>query len=377
MSVHACILGATGYGGGELLRLLSAHPDLGRIDGVSRSRAGQPFHAAHPNLRGISDGVFTSAPDWHALASAERPVLFAALPHGELARRWPGAWADIEAAGLSDRIVVIDLSADFRLQDAAAYGKHYDREHPCPDWLGQFRYGLPELWADTHVGAALSRRESVGATPSRRDDRGAKAPLPQLIANPGCFATAVQLALLPLAKLPDPGLIAVTGVTGSSGSGATPGDTAHHPTRAHDFRAYKLDGHPHLAEVEQMFALAGGGPRHVVFVPHSAPLVRGIFVTAQFVRPAGVGDEQLVAAYADTYARTPFVRLVDGSPRIVAVAGSNFCDVGVAVRGSGIVAMAALDNLVKGMAGQAVQNMNLALGLDETAGLMQAALYPG
>jgi N-acetyl-gamma-glutamyl-phosphate reductase len=380
MSVHACILGATGYGGGELLRLLGQHPEVTRIDGITRSRGGEPFHAVHPNLRGIVDGEFTDAPDWAALAAAERPVLFAALPHGEFAQRWP-AMHELAPAGLTDKLVVIDLSGDFRLADADTYRRHYGIAHPCPEWLGRFTYGFPELQfapqrrrphehapklGGNHVGAASMH---VGAPPMRRDSI--------CIANPGCFATALQLALLPLANLPDPGFIAVTGVTGSSGSGAQPSDTTHHPARAHDFRAYKLGGHQHLGEVERMFELAGAGSRTVSFVPHSAPLVRGIFVTAQFKLPEGVDADALLAAYVDTYKDAPFVRLVDGSPRIAAVIGSNFCDIGIQVNGQTAIVMAALDNLVKGMAGLAVQNMNLALGFDETAGLMQAALFPG
>ncbi|MCA1798758.1 MAG: N-acetyl-gamma-glutamyl-phosphate reductase [Xanthomonadaceae bacterium] len=359
MSIRACILGATGYGGGELLRLLAQHPELDALDGLSRSRGGTAFGSVHPHLNGVVAGAFSEAPDWRALAAAERPVLFAALPHGEFAKQWPALWDEIGAAGLHERLAVIDLSGDFRLQSAKAFARHYGHAHPCPEWLGKFRYGLPELNESRPEG-----RSYTGASPT-------------LIANPGCFATAIQLALLPLARLPDPGFIAVSGVTGSSGSGATPSDTTHHPTRAHDFRAYKVAGHQHFGEVEQMFALAGAGTRTVSFVPHSAPLVRGIFVTAQFALPKGIDAAALRDAYKSCYAEAPFVRIVDGSPRVAAVVGSNFCDLSVTVRDGHAIVLAALDNLVKGMAGQAVQNMNLALGLDEATGLRQAALYPG
>ncbi|MEX0900963.1 MAG: N-acetyl-gamma-glutamyl-phosphate reductase [Gammaproteobacteria bacterium] len=347
MTIHACILGATGYGGGELLRILLQHPEVARIDGVSRSSVGSPFSAVHPNLRGATDDAFTDTPDWAALAAADAPVLFAALPHGEFAKQWPMLHADAQRAGVADRLCVIDLSGDFRLRDANAYARAYGAAHPCPDWLDAFSYGLPEL----------------GGNPGR------------LIANPGCFATAIQLALAPLRDLPDPGFIAVTGVTGSSGSGATPTETTHHPARAHDFRAYKVHRHQHMAEVEQLFAPSGA--RTIGFVAHSAPLVRGIFVTAQFALPPSIDADALRAAYDALYEDAPFIRLVDGSPRLAAVVGSNYCDLACVVAEGRAVVIAALDNLVKGMAGQAVQNMNLALALDEAAGLRQVALSPG
>lgn len=347
MTIHACILGATGYGGGELLRILLQHPAVARVDGISRSSAGSPFSAAHPNLLGVADGVFADAPDWSALAAADAPVLFAALPHGEFAKQWPSLHAAARRANVAERLCVIDLSGDFRLDDAAAYARAYGIAHPCPEWLDAFCYGLPEL------GGGRGR----------------------LIANPGCFATAIQLALAPLRDLPDPGFIAVSGVTGSSGSGATPSATTHHPARAHDFRAYKVTGHQHMAEVERLFAPSGR--RTIGFVAHSAPLVRGIFVTAQFVLPPSTDAAGLRAAYDSLYGDAPFVRRVEGSPRVAAVVGSNYCDLACEVVEGRAVVTAALDNLVKGMAGQAIQNMNLALALDETAGLKQVALSPG
>lgn len=353
MSIHACILGATGFGGGELMRLLAAHPDVQRVDGSSRSAAGKPFHDTHPHLRGVVDGIFTDAPDWRAMFASKHPVLFAAMPHGEFAARWASLARDIEAAGLTDRLTVIDLSGDFRLADAAAFKRHYGQDHPCQEWLGKFTYGLPEC---------------------RSVPRGSGPMAANFIANPGCFATALQLALLPLRNLPDPGLISVTGVTGSSGSGAQPSATTHHPTRANDFRAYKLSGHQHMGEVEQLFAPTGG--RNISFVAHSAPMVRGIFITAQFALPEGVDATGLVRAFEETYKEAPFVRLVDGSPRVAQVVGSNFCDIGIQVNGNTAIVMSVLDNLIKGMAGQAIQNMNLALELPETTGLMQAPLYP-
>lgn len=346
MSVRVLVLGASGYGGGELLRLLSSHPLVDEVRGVSRKQAGKPFFAVHPNLRNLVKGSFDAAPDWAWLAEAERAVVFAAMPHGELARQLPELEAGWAAAGIAERVVLIDLSGDFRLKDAEAFNRHYGQIHPCPERLEDFVYGLPEAGRVALQGA-------------RR------------IANPGCFATALEVALLPLAGL-DLDWIAVSACTGSSGSGMVPSDTAHHPTRAHDFRAYKMLGHQHEGEVRQLMDRLGLRAE-LSFVPHSAPLVRGIFATLQLRVPEGI---DLLARYAQTYAGTPFVRLVEGSPRLVSVLGSNFADLGLAQQGRQAAVMVALDNLLKGMAGQAVQNMNLALGFEETKGLWFAGGYP-
>ena len=351
--IHAVVLGAAGYGGGELIRLLSAHPAIAAITAASRSHAGKPVHAAHPGLRGIATQGFIAEPDWGSLAAGgEALVVFAALPHGELAEKLPALEAAWTKAGLDAqadaRLTLIDLSGDHRLSDAAAYAKHYGKPHPHPDNLGRFVYGLPE-WQRAKI-------------------RGAKR-----IANPGCFATALELALLPLLAAGIPlDWVALSGTTGSSGSGALPSDTTHHPTRANDYRAYKPLVHQHLGEVEQLVA-AHGTRTQVSFVPHSAPLVRGVSCTLQARVPDAAAAAERVRAF---YAKEPFVRLVEGTARLAVVAGSNFCDLAVAHSVDQLVVMTALDNLVKGMAGQALQNMNLALGLDERAGLMQAPLFP-
>lgn len=336
-SVDVLVLGASGYGGGELLRWLSAHPAVKTLRGTARSHVGKPFHAQHPNLRGLLEGAFEGAPDWASLAQSEAPVLFSALPHGELAKQWPAFEMAWKALGLAERLTLIDLSADFRLDPAWVYG--------LVDWK-----------------------------PERM--QGAKR-----IANPGCFATALQLALLPLAAW-KPAFVAVTAATGSSGSGAAPSDTTHHPSRAHDFRAYKMLNHQHEGEVLRTLA-AEGWEAPLSFVPQSAPMVRGIFATAQFPLDAGIEVSALRARYESFYKDRFFVRIVEGSPRVAATTGSAFADIGVAARaghhgtpGHGAV-MVALDNLGKGMAAQAVQNLNLALGLPEWTGLRSAGTYPG
>jgi N-acetyl-gamma-glutamyl-phosphate reductase len=328
--VDVLILGASGYGGGELLRWLSAHPAVKTLRGTARSHAGKPFYAQHPNLRGLVEGTFEAAPDWAALAQSQAPVLFSALPHGELAKLWPDLEAAGKTHGLMERLIVIDLSADFRLD---------------PTWV----YGL------------------VDWKPERM--RGAKR-----IANPGCFATALQLALLPLAAW-KPAFVAVTAATGSSGSGAAPSDTTHHPSRAHDFRAYKMLSHQHEAEVLRTLA-AEGWEAPLSFVPQSAPMVRGIFAVAQFPLPAGIEVGALRAHYEAFYKDRFFVRVVDGSPRVAATTGSAFADLGMAARHGHAAVMVALDNLGKGMAAQAVQNLNLALGQPEWTGLKVAGASP-
>lgn len=329
--VDVLILGASGYGGGELLRWLSNHPSVKSLRGTARSHAGKPFHAQHPHLRGLVAGTFEATPDWAPLADSAFPVVVSALPHGELAKLWPEYQAEWARLGLAGRITVIDLSTDFRLDPAWVYG--------LVDWK-------PE--------------RMKGAT---------------RIANPGCFATALQLALLPLAAW-KPAFVAVTAATGSSGSGAAPSDTTHHPTRATDFRAYKMLSHQHEAEVLRTLA-AEGWEAPLSFVPQSAPMVRGIFATAQFPLAAGIEPSALRARYEEFYKGRFFVRVVDGSPRVAATTGSAFADIGVAARHGHGAVMVALDNLGKGMAAQAVQNLNLALGLPEWTGLKVAGGYPG
>lgn len=350
MKGHAVILGAAGYGGGELLRLLGSHSGVASTLAVSKSHTGQPVWKAHPNLSGFSEAAFHAEADWGNLPEDGPIVVFSAQAHFELAKQLPALEAVWEAAGVMDRVTLIDLSGDFRLSNAASYRAAYGKAHPCPERLGTFIYGLPE-WR----GPSLS---------------GARR-----IANPGCFATAVQLALLPLQGL-SLGFVAVSGVTGSSGSGALPSETAHHPSRANDFRSYKALEHPHQAEIDGLLE-ATRTSGELSFVPHSAPMVRGIFASVQFLLPEGMDYALLQDRFQQTYGEAPFIRLVDGSPRVATVVGTNLCEIGVAVKGRRAAIFAALDNLVKGMAGQAVQNMNLALRLPETTGLWTPGLYPG
>lgn len=352
-SATVCILGGSGYGGGELYRLLLQHTQVESIAGIAQRQAGRAVAEVHPHLRGLIAGRFESEPDWQALAEAEHPVLFAALPHGEFGRLYAGYRQQWQDLGLLDRLRVIDLSGDFRLRDAADFSRAYGGEHPCPQFLDEFDYGLAD-WQPQRLARATR------------------------VANPGCFATALSLGLLWLAQLPSalrPAQVAASAITGSSGSGASASDTTHHPTRAHDFRAYKPLQHQHRFEVSAALARAGWAAPYSL-VTHSAPLVRGIYATQQFAA-GDLTDADLDRAYAQAFGESDSIRRVPGSPRLAAVSGSNFVDMGCALaEGNGAV-MVALDNLGKGMAGQAVQNMNLMLGLPASCGLRAAAAYPG
>ncbi|HEY3858849.1 MAG TPA: N-acetyl-gamma-glutamyl-phosphate reductase [Gammaproteobacteria bacterium] len=346
------ILGGSGYGGGELLRLLSAHPEIGALRAVSRKYAGEPFWKAHPNLRSVVQGSFDAEPDWNALAVAERPVVFSAMPHFELGQQLPALEAAWAKHGLADRLSLVDLSGDFRLDDASTFEAAYGKPHPYPKGMGKFVYGLPE-WKNTSLPGA------------------------KRIASPGCFATAIQLALLPFAGMKDLGFVAVSAATGSSGSGVSPGEGTHHPSRAEDFRAYKVLAHQHQAEITRLLDAQGSTGYSLSFVPQSAPMVRGIYATVQF-RAAGLDAKAVTKRMETAYKTSPFVRLLGSEPpRVAAVAGSNFCDIGWQVKDGSVAVMSALDNLVKGMAGQAIQDMNLALGFPETEGLLHAGTYPG
>ncbi|MCU0727219.1 MAG: N-acetyl-gamma-glutamyl-phosphate reductase [Planctomycetes bacterium] len=344
--IRAAIVGGSGYGGGELLRLLAAHPFVEVVEVTAQRAAGKPVHAIHENLLGTSDLVFTDrAPP--ALAR-EVDVLFFALPHGEAAGRMR------EVFDAAPPVRVIDLSGDFRLRDPEAWAAAYGKPHPAPDLLASFVYGCPE-----------AAREEVRA--ARR------------VANPGCFATGAILALLPLARSGRlEGRVAVNGVTGSSGSGTDPKPGTHHPERAADFRAYRPLVHQHVPEIEAALRAAGARGLSLAMVPHSGPFVRGIFTTAYFFPASPLSSPEVAALYRATCEGEPFLRLRSETPRVGVVCGTNYGDLSFAVSADGrtVVCLSAIDNLVKGMAGQAIQNLNLMFGLEETAGLRAPGMHP-
>lgn len=343
------IVGASGYAGGEFLRLALGHPCLEVIQVTSRSNSRMPVHLVHPNLRSVTDLRFAHPDD---LASAD--VIVSALPHGETSGRLP----ELVARLSSDRGILVDLSSDFRLADPSAYRNEYLDDHPRPELLGTFVYGLPELYR----GELRSARRIAGA---------------------GCIATAAILALYPAVRsgLVDHGRdVVIEAKIGSSAAGSTPGPSSHHAERSGAVRTYAPTRHRHLAEVRQ--ALPEAPPLHMTAT--AVERVRGVLVTAHLWLTPGVGEDQVLAAMRAAYDDEPFVRLVRAmrgnhrvpDPRILD--GTNFCDVGFAVdEDSGrLVTMAALDNLVKGTAGHAMQSLNLALGLPEGTGLGFTGLHP-
>ena len=336
------IVGGSGYTGGELLRLLLRHPKVEVAQVTSDSMAGKPIGRAHPNLRRVTDLTFAPHSDLEPC-----DLLFLAMPHGRSMGR------------MSDFLVragkVIDLSADFRLKDPALYREYYGVEHPRPDLLAQSVYGLPEL-----------HREAIRQA--------------TLVSGPGCIATAAILAIHPLAKagLIDPERLVVDAKTGSSAGGVDGGTASQHPERSGVMRIYAPAGHRHTAEIEQETGVK------VALSCHAVEAVRGILATCHAFLQESVTSKDLWRVYREAYRGEPFVRIVTEAaglyryPEPKILAGTNFCDLGFALdaHANRVVAVAALDNLMKGAAGTAVQCMNLVAGYPETMGLDFLGLHP-
>jgi len=333
------VVGASGYTGIELLRLLAVHPrvELRRI--TSRTEAGQPLAAVFPHLQGVLDLEF-SAPDRDALAECD--LVFFTTPNATAMEMVP--------ALLEGGCRVIDLSADFRVRDAAVWAQWYGAEHACPDLLAKAVYGLPEINRDQLAGA-------------------------RLVANPGCYPTAVSLALLPLieAGVVDTGRLIADAKSGVSGAGRKASLGIAFSEIDENFRAYGVSGHRHLPEISQTLAAVSETPPELTFVPHLVPMIRGIHATVYAELTAADTDVQ--ALFEDRYSGEPFVQVMGpGShPETRSVRGSNQCRLAVHRPGDGrrVVVLSVIDNLVKGAAGQAVQNMNLIHGWPETIGLDQ------
>jgi LysW-gamma-L-alpha-aminoadipyl-6-phosphate/LysW-L-glutamyl-5-phosphate reductase len=345
---RAAVIGGSGYGGVEMIRRLLLHPDVALERVASVDHVGEPLGAAHPSLEGASDLVFQDLPPGKAAEGMD--VVLLGLPHKVSAHKMP----EIAAT----RAKVVDMSGDFRLRDPAAYERWYGQAHPHPELMQDFVYGLPEL-----------HRERIRAA--------------RFVASPGCFATTIELALLPLARAGLlEGVVHVQGITGSSGSGVAASAGTHHPVRYANLRTYKPLEHQHVPEIAQALAAAGARDLELRFVPVSAPLGRGIFATAFAELPDEWTEARVRKLYEETYAGEPFVRVPRKRlPEVAAVSGSNFAEVGVAVgpavKGRRTAALlSATDNLVKGGAGQAIQNMNLALGLPERLSLEDPGPWP-
>jgi len=341
--IKAGIVGGTGYTGVELLRLLAAHPDVEIAAITSRGEAGTPVARMFPSLRGRVDVAF-SDPAQTDLTACQ--CVFFATPNGVAM----GQARPLVDAGVK----VIDLSADFRLKDIATWERWYKMKHAVPDLVAQAVYGLPEI-----------NREMI---------RGAR-----LIANPGCYATAVQLALLPLVEtdLVDRGHLVADAKSGVSGAGRKAEVDILFAEAGDNFKAYALGGHRHHPEIVQGLKGASGRDVGLTFVPHLVPMIRGILATV-YARVTKEADFQQL--FEKRYAGEPFVDVLPPGtqPETRWVRGSNHCRIAVhrPMGGDTLVVLAVEDNLVKGAAGQAVQNMNLAFGFPETRGLDQVALLP-
>lgn len=349
--VHVAILGASGYGAGELMRLLTQHPHARVVCATSSSQAGERIDRLHPHLRGFYDLHAAASLDTGTLLDAPAAVVISALPHGKSAAALVELEESLARRSGHERVRYIDLSGDLRLRDLAEHKRFYAESPPLETWRESAVYGLPELY-----------REQVRT--ARR------------IANPGCLASAAILAAAPLCAAGLAGTLFIDAKTGSSGSGRTLKETTHHPTRHADFRAYKALAHQHEPEVAQILGDLAGRRPETTFVAQSMDAARGIFVTVHAHMKRELDAADPLSQYRDFYAASPFVRIVDDSPALQNVAGSNFCDIGLACRGKQVIVMAALDNLVKGMAGTAIQNLNLMCGLPETAGLWSPSLRP-
>lgn len=346
--IRVGVIGATGYAGGEMVRLLDQHPNVRIVGLQGRGREQEPVGTMHPHLARTGYLVDATLP--------QADAVFMALPHGLAAAQA----RDIVAGGAT----IIDQGPDFRLRDAADYPRWYGFEHPAPDLLARSVYGLPELHREELAALGGSDVAIVGA--------------------PGCYPTATILALAPLARA---GLIAdlvVDAKSGVSGAGRDPKPELTYSEVNESVKAYGIGGHRHVAEMEQELGLlapsvgANPGAETIDFLPHLIPMTRGI-LSAGHVRPTRpVSTSELRELYRDAYRGEPFVEVTDTAPATKQVTGSNFARVFVTVdeRSGRILAIGVVDNLVKGAAGQAIQAFNVVFGLPETAGLEQRPLAP-
>jgi N-acetyl-gamma-glutamyl-phosphate reductase len=346
--VRVAVLGASGYAGGEIVRLLDGHPNVEVTFLGTRESAGRALAEVHPHLRGLPlGGSILRAVDADEIAAACDAV-FCALPHGASAALAPS----LVEAGLR----VIDLGGDFRLE-AAAYPEWYGFDHPAPAWVERAVFGLPELFGKELPGA-------------------------RLVANPGCYPTPVILGCAPLLDvgLIGPGPIRVDGKTGLSGAGRAATETTTYASTQESVRPYRVPRHQHTPEMERGIALATGTGPAVLFVPHLVPTVRGVLTTSYATLADGASTEALTAALAETYAGAPFVRVLPAGEMVDSkrVRGTNLVELqAVADTRSGTaVVVGAVDNLIKGAAGQAIQNFNLVMGFPETTALPILAVYP-
>ena len=335
MPYRVGVVGASGYTGAELLRVIGAHPEMTCVLATSREFAGKPVADIYPNL--ASSLVFSELGP-----PIDADLVFLALPHG--------ASMDLGVSLARAGTPVVDLSADFRLKDAALYPEWFGAQHTAPEVLADWVYGLPELHRDAIKGA-------------------------HAVANPGCYPTATLLALAPLVGMIDPSTIVVSAASGVSGAGRGVNAGVHFSHVDSNFKAYGLPSHKHTPEIEQELSAMVGAPVRITFVPHLVPMPRGLLATCVATLTSDADPSEVARA---RWAGEPFVRVLDALPETKYTAGSNLCLLGYRVdtRTNRVIATAAIDNLGKGAAGQAVQNANLMLGLPEDMGLAGGGVYP-
>lgn len=350
MKKDVIVWGAGGFVGGELLRLICCHPEFRLKAAISSTHEDRKVASVYPSLAPFTDLSFCSGKNLQIESLLQGDsIIFSAQPHKQTMKVLPPV-IDKTAA---QEVKIVDLSGDFRLSDPALYEEFYKTEHLAKSYLERFVYGLAEI--------NKSRIKTA-----------------RYVANPGCFATAAQLAVLPMASLGRRiQAVAIDGKTGSSGAGITPRETTHHPNRMNNYRAYKPLSHQHTPEIVSSWIAEGGAEdTPLSFVPQMAPLVRGIYVTAHFFLDTPLTEEQITDRYQSFYSDAPFIRLLESSPTVAEVWGTNRADISLTVRGKTVVASAAIDNLIKGAAGSAIQNANLMSGFEETSGLLLPAPSP-
>jgi N-acetyl-gamma-glutamyl-phosphate reductase len=341
MGIRAAVIGATGYAGAELVRILSGHPHVRLAMITSRQHAGEPFSDIYPSMAGIVD-LRCQTFDEKAISEAA-DVVFTALPHKASMEVVPGLLARGKR--------VVDLSADFRFQNPSTYETWYE-PHQAKDVLSSAVYGLAEIYGDQIRNASL-------------------------IGNPGCYPTSVLLPLLPLVKEPfvDIENIVADSKSGTSGAGRQVSLVTHFCEVNEGFKAYNVDQHRHNPEMDEVLSFFSGENVHITFVPHLVPMTRGMLTSIYIGLKKPVSLEAVTASLRSFYTGKPFVRICPEGrfPNTMHVKGTNYCDIGLAVSRDGrrVIAVSAIDNLVKGASGQAVQNMNIMFDFEETAGLDQ------
>lgn len=335
MTISVAVVGASGYAGGELLRLLANHPQAKLVGAYDVKNAGQPLHKIHPNLRGVLDLTITE-PDY-SIIGRNVDAVFTATPHGVAMKFVPLL--------MEGGVKIIDLSADYRFEDPKVFERYYIK-HESPQLRAT--YGLPELYR-TQIKKA------------------------RLVANPGCYPTAAILSLAPLVKehIIDLNHIVIDAKSGTSGAGASLSEATHHPICGSNIMAYSATTHRHGPEIDQELSKLAGHEVKAYFTPHLIPIVRGILSTAHVFLKERLSKDALIEIFKNFYREEPFIRIVEGLPSVNYVVGSNYCDIGLEVdaKGNRVVVVSAIDNLIKGASGQAIQNMNIMFEINESEGL--------